>query len=70
MAAHILAGDSPDAMEGTRGLRERYQPVDGSVPVHITHPKPGEVDAVVAQIRAIDTAHRIEPLVKGLVFEL
>jgi ribonuclease BN (tRNA processing enzyme) len=44
--------------------------LDGSVPVHITHPKPGEVTAVVAQIRAIDSAHRIEPLVKGLVFEL
>ena len=39
-------------------------------PVHITHPKPGEVAAVVAQIRAIDTAHRIEPLVRGVVFEL
>jgi ribonuclease BN (tRNA processing enzyme) len=44
--------------------------LDGSVPVHITHPKPGEVAAVVAQIRAIDTAHRVEPLVKGLVFTL
>ena len=44
--------------------------LDGSVPVHITHPKPGEVAAVVAQIRAINTAHRVEPLVKGLVFEL
>lgn len=44
--------------------------LDGSVPVHITHPKPGEVAAVVAQIRAIDTAHHIEPLVKGLLFEL
>ena len=44
--------------------------LDGSVPVHITHPKPGEVAAVLAQIRAIDTAHRVEPLVKGLVFEL
>lgn len=44
--------------------------LDGSVPVHITHPKPGEVAAVVAQIRAIDTAHRVEPLVKGLVFSL
>lgn len=44
--------------------------LDGSVPVHITHPKPGEVAAVVAQIRAIDSAHRIEPLIRGLVFEL
>jgi len=44
--------------------------LDGSVPVHITHPKPGEVAAVVAQIRAIQTMHRVEPLVKGMVFEL
>ncbi len=44
--------------------------LDGSVPVHITHPKPGEMAAVVAQIRAIDSAHRIEPLIRGLVFEL
>jgi ribonuclease BN (tRNA processing enzyme) len=42
----------------------------GSVPVHITHPKPGEVSAVLAQIRAIETKHRIEPLMKGQVFEL
>ncbi|WP_309625449.1 3',5'-cyclic-nucleotide phosphodiesterase [Methylibium sp.] len=44
--------------------------LDGIVPVHITHPKPGEVAVVVAQVRAIDTAHRVEPLVKGMVFEL
>lgn len=44
--------------------------LDGSVPVHITHPKPGEVGAVLAQIRAIDSAHRIEPLVNGMVFAL
>lgn len=42
----------------------------GSVAVHITHPKPGEVAAVIAQIRAIRTAHRVEPLVRGQVFEL
>lgn len=44
--------------------------LDGSVPVHITHPKPGEMAAVVAQIRAIDSAHRIEPMIRGLVFEM
>lgn len=44
--------------------------LDGSVPVHITHPKPGEMAAVLAQIRAIDSAHRIGPMVRGLVFEL
>ncbi|MGA0611201.1 MBL fold metallo-hydrolase [Caldimonas sp. KR1-144] len=42
----------------------------GSVPVHITHPKPGEAVAVIEQIRAIDTAHEIEPLAAGQVFEL
>ncbi len=44
--------------------------LEGCVPVHITHPKPGEVAAVLAQIRAIDTAHKVEPLVRGMVFEL
>lgn len=51
-------------------LADELAQLDGSVPVHITHPKPGEVAAVVAQVRAINTAHRVEPLVKGLVFEL
>lgn len=51
-------------------LADELAQLDGSVPVHITHPKPGEVAAVVAQIRAIDTRHRVEPLVKGMVFEL
>ena len=51
-------------------LADELAQLDGSVPVHITHPKPGEVAAVVAQIRAIDTQHRVEPLVKGMVFEL
>ena len=51
-------------------LADELAQLDGSVPVHITHPKPGEVAAVLAQIRAIDTAHKVEPLVKGLVFEL
>jgi ribonuclease BN (tRNA processing enzyme) len=42
----------------------------GCVPVHITHPKPGEFAAVTAQIRAIDSAHTIEALVGGRVFEV
>ena len=42
----------------------------GRVPVHITHPKPGEFAAVTAQIRAIDSAHTIEALVGGRVFEV
>lgn len=51
-------------------LATELQRLDGSVSVHITHTKPGEMAAVIAQIRAIDTRHRIEPLRAGQVFEL
>jgi ribonuclease BN (tRNA processing enzyme) len=51
-------------------LAAELQRLDGSVSVHITHTKPGEMAAVIAQIRAIDTQHRIEPLRSGQVFEL
>lgn len=44
--------------------------LEGSVNVHITHTKPGEMAAVLAQIRAIDTRHRIEPLRVGQLFGL
>lgn len=44
--------------------------LQGRVRVHITHPKPGESVAVIEQIRAIDTAHLIEALSAGQVFEL
>lgn len=42
--------------------------LDGSVPVYITHTKPGEVAAILDQIRAIDTRHRVEPLASGQSF--
>lgn len=42
--------------------------LDGSVSVHITHTKPGELPAVLSQIRALDSRHRIEPLREGQVF--
>lgn len=42
----------------------------GCVPVHITHPKPGEFAAVTAQIRALASAHTIAPLAAGAVFEV
>ena len=42
----------------------------GEVSVYITHPKPGEVPAVLAQIRALDTRHRIEPLREGQRFNV
>lgn len=43
--------------------------LDGCVPVSITHPKPGEAEAVIAQIRARNTAHRFELLEIGQRFE-
>lgn len=47
--------------------RELVQ-LDGEVNVFITHPKPGEVPAVLSQIRALDSRHRIEPLREGQRF--
>ena len=44
--------------------------LDGEVSVYITHPKPGEVPAVLAQIRALDSRHRIEPLREGQRFNV
>jgi hypothetical protein len=38
--------------------------------VHITHIKPGEVDAVMSQIAAQHPRHRIAPLQAGEVFSL
>jgi len=37
----------------------------GSVDVHITHIKPGEMDAVMAEIGALSTPHRIHALAAG-----
>ena len=51
-------------------LARELAQLDGSIPVHITHTKPGEMTAVLNQIRAIDTQHRIEPLVSGQKFLL
>jgi len=39
--------------------------LDGSVAVHITHIKPGEVAAVMAQIEALGSRHRISALRSG-----
>jgi ribonuclease BN (tRNA processing enzyme) len=50
-------------------LASELAQLDGSIPVYITHTKPGEMAAVLDQIRAIDTRHRIEPLVSGQRFE-
>lgn len=44
--------------------------LDGSVTVHITHIKPGEVAAVMAQIGALGSRHRIAALQSGQVMVL
>ncbi len=42
----------------------------GSVDVHITHIKPGEMDAVMTEISALGTAHRIHALAAGQVMQI
>ena len=42
----------------------------GSVDVHITHIKPGEVEAVMAEIGRLGTPHRIHSLAAGQVMDL
>jgi ribonuclease BN (tRNA processing enzyme) len=38
--------------------------------VHVTHIKPGETDAVMGEVGALKTAHRIQPLVAGQVLHI
>ena len=40
-------------------------PLNPSVNVHITHIKPGEMEAVMAQIALLATPHKVQPLVAG-----
>jgi hypothetical protein len=42
----------------------------GEVNVHITHIKPGEVNAVMAEVSALATPHRVGALRAGQVLEL
>jgi len=42
----------------------------GSVDVHITHIKPGEVGAVMDEIGRLGTPHRIHALAAGQVMDL
>ena len=49
-------------------LARELTQLGGQVSVFITHPKPGEVPAVLSQIRALDSQHRIEPLREGQRF--
>ncbi len=60
--AHISGHLSPQS------LAQELAQLDGEVNVYITHPKPGEVPAVLSQIRALDSRHLIEPLREGQRF--
>jgi cAMP phosphodiesterase len=51
-------------------LGQELAQLEGSVAVHITHIKPGEVEAVMAQIKALGSPHRITPLASGQVMRL
>ena len=42
----------------------------GSVDVHITHIKPGEMASVMEEVGALATPHRISPLFAGQVLDL
>ena len=44
--------------------------LEGSVDVHITHIKPGELDAVMSEIGKLGTPHRIHALSAGQVMKL
>jgi ribonuclease BN (tRNA processing enzyme) len=51
-------------------LKKELVQLEGSVEVLITHIKPGEVDAVMTEIAAHASPHRIRALVAGDVLEL
>ena len=44
--------------------------LEGSVDVHITHIKPGEMESVMEEVRALGTPHRIHALSTGQVMHL
>ena len=51
-------------------LGQELAQLEGSVDVHITHIKPGEMEAVMSEIGRLGTAHRIHPLAAGQVITL
>ena len=51
-------------------LGDELAQLPGSVDVHITHIKPGEVEAVMAQIGQLGSAHRIHALTAGQVMRI
>jgi ribonuclease BN (tRNA processing enzyme) len=50
-------------------LARELERLPGSVDVHITHIKPGEVAAVMEEVGAIETPHRIAALFAGQVMD-
>ena len=51
-------------------LGQELAQLEGSVAVHITHIKPGEVEAVMGQIAALGSRHRIAVLESGQVISI
>ena len=51
-------------------LGQELTALAGEVNVHITHIKPGELDAVMTEVNALATPHRISALAAGQVLEL
>jgi ribonuclease BN (tRNA processing enzyme) len=51
-------------------LDAELRQIEGSVDVHITHIKPGEVDAVMHQVSLLKTAHRVHALAAGQVLQI
>jgi ribonuclease BN (tRNA processing enzyme) len=62
--AHISRHLCPSA------LGAELAQLGGSVTVHITHIKPGEVEAVMSEVAALATGHRLSALQAGQVIEL
>ena len=60
---HVLAGISRHL--NPRRLQRELEQLAGSVDVWITHIKPGEVDAVMTEIAAQGSRHRVGALVTG-----
>jgi len=53
-----------------RQLGQELAQLSGSVDVHITHIKPGEVNAVMDEVAALATSHRLSALRAGQLLDL
>jgi len=65
---HVLASISKHLCPAQ--LREELAHLSEPVDVFITHIKPGEVDAVMSEIAALSSPHRIHALVSGRVMQV